>query len=443
MRGVRGTRDGIRGRLAGTATAALAVVAVAAAAGGCTGGDGGGGEPTPDGATYPPADALERLWAVPGGDTGVAGWSTPDTFATAVLPGTLRGYDPETGAERWRLALPEGSTEICAMSEEPNAAGIVAVVFRTPVAEGEFDDGFGGSCSTVGAVSLDDGDLLWSESLVDRVEYAAEPEVALGESVLTYAAPYGEVFRFRAADGEELSAATSPGPRTAVLGERRHVLLDQSGEEDWLRVRDAETDELLWERPAGENEGEPLQIVADDPDVPLLVLFDDGGQATLRAYDDTGEPRYELGPDDAGAPATENAWVPFRGPLVEDGVLVTGYADDPRLHAHDLTTGEELWSTPLEGGRPFAIQDGRLLVSVPEHPDDEHRFEQRLYAYDLHGGERTELGLVAHLHPWDPDGPTTPLETAVIPLATDADRTYVLHLVSGGDGPRILAYPLP
>jgi hypothetical protein len=95
-------------------------------------GDKGNGGPTDqtDGAT------VEPLWTTPLAE-GVDGLSSdtwsPQAWVTAdtlVFPDgdTMRGVDVRSGAERWRLRLPEGADQVRAYSESVNETGVGGVL---------------------------------------------------------------------------------------------------------------------------------------------------------------------------------------------------------------------------------------------------------------------------------------------------------------------------
>ncbi|RFU84871.1 hypothetical protein DY218_20200 [Streptomyces triticagri] len=434
----------VRHTWSGAGAAVLCALLLAACSGGGKADDGGKGGSSASKPAKPSGPArLKARWQEP-----VAGnldwvWTGHDMFVVRTgnggksSPGGLAGHDARTGEQRWKLRMPKGTDGVCTMTRQPNADGIGAVVFATRTEHP--DQGIRRDCTTVGALDITTGELLWTERGTEQLR-----AVSLGRSVLSLTRwETGVLQRFDARSGKRLGTLGTPdseiddtfhdGTRIAVGDDARKS----------FTLYDAESGKRLWSSPAGT---ELRRIVTSEPVTTLEVRV--GGKISTRTYDKRGKVLRTLvrdkqihtsergfegdrHPADDGNTIAKPGLVPQ---FVLGDTLVTHLEDEPAKtvddahqvykadHAYDLTAGKLRWKSEEEEHRPelFAAGAGTLLATVADAKG------VRLLAVDPEDGRRKTL---ATLGPADGSD-------RVRPFAWDGERLYA----SKGDS--VAAYPL-
>lgn len=342
----------------------------------------------------PPEWTAEGL---PGENLG--GWWAEERIVQVSEEG-LTAVSTADGEQLWRL---EPDTRVCGTGEE-TAGGIGVVLLEgdheDPEPRPNQEEDPARSCDEVLAVGLDDGNELWRtgpllEAGNPEERYREELDVSVhGDGVVVRIED--ELRGLDAADGsrlwsrEELSAEGSSCPAVG-LGTRdseRAVSVADCGLGDQLSVHvfDARSGEdstaFTYERaPAEFDDGESTVLLNSDPVVVHLDLghrrgpdLDHDPEETESGFDD---PHWEqtLVFDDDGAftaLAREQHWVVERtgsepNMLFTDDRLYTSPSStscSADVEAHDLETGEELWTATMDGSqhRVLAKHGEHLLV---------------------------------------------------------------------------------
>lgn len=393
---------------------------------------------------------LRQLWESPA-DRRISSLSaeashvwTSDTIIAVRYGSSVRGYETGSGERRWEMRLPEGFTDVCAMSEELNVDGIGGLLLEHSTA----------GCSYTAAVDIADGSMLWHRSMGEQDVSLGDFSVSVGEETVTADVSCGEVRRFSLAGGKPLPSpqerdrlcaheADHSGRLLAVRNDpASHDTPDDAGT-GWIpphegkaafQLYDADSGKQLWQRAVNRLGTELHRIIAVDP---LTLDTTERGHRLVRTYDDDGKPLTTIGKTlgfSAGMTVFGTA----------DGVLVAGYDNHqrdlagattsiPRVHAYDLGTGQELWSRPQEGLQPLGIQRGGLLAIQVVYPDPQNNpgvTELWVTRHDLRVPDDSQmLGRI----PLDGAPPQ--------PLAWDDERLYMLDTT--GDEPQLVAYELP
>lgn len=245
------------------------------------------------------SDALPRSTALPGVGTAWPGrWIHNGVLVYGDENG-VRGYDMETGHQKWRVKPPKGAGEPCAMSAEPSVNGVGAVVF----------DAGGDECSYLAAVDLDSGRVTWAKKLLSKYGENG-PQVEVGDKYLSVALNNVEgmkTYDVRTGAAADPFAAGGIDCAYHFVFSADHVVA-KPGCHDQLVVLDTQ----YGGKPAvvPHQKGRPVKILSDDPlrvvvtttdaeDSPqkLLVFSDDG--ASHRTVDLQG-PAAKMVLDDAG-----------------------------------------------------------------------------------------------------------------------------------------------
>ncbi|WP_326597699.1 outer membrane protein assembly factor BamB family protein [Streptomyces sp. NBC_01803] len=325
----------------------------------------------------PPAE-LAQVWHAPAIAAGIGAqdatatrlWANDETV-TVVSTAGVSGYGAVDGEPLWDAPLPEGATRPCAAAERVNAAGTGAVLYAAADPVGADPPG---SCSVLGAIDTESGELLWSADLLTpdgRAVEAGGVTVTVGNDTVTVnldtaGSPTG-FHRFEAETGTELAAPEPPGGlawdcatgrQTLAIrhADSRVVALTRCGGEPELSVYHADTGGLEWTHPGSDPDLGFTDIVAGDP---VLLHQDDD----LVGYSENGDELWRLPMADlvpAESAVVGEVLVARRAPAEEaaDAAVFTGY---------DLTDGSPLWEAELpEDVRLFDADDnGRLLLGHP------------------------------------------------------------------------------
>ncbi|GAA3849105.1 PQQ-binding-like beta-propeller repeat protein [Streptomyces sedi] len=356
---------------------------------------------------------LEERWAsepalqAREAEESLATWVVDD----AVVVVTERGgwaFETATGEQRWAMTDDESQLSPCVVSPEPNAAGLVAIVF---------EPAGGGPCDVVGAVDTRTGALLWSRRLPEPLGPTAGREipVATGDEVITVdVRQAGSHHRF-SPEGAEMPLLDPPSE-----GCQERLEWVQSAEYTLARCGDTLTafatgsGEELWTERAG-----PRPVEAIVPGAPLMVI----GTHSVTSLGDNGEVTGEASFKDPvdGIPL-----------LLGESRLVSPVRWSPGLNLG----GADLAHSPSPSWRQ-EFGDGVLAGAGDDHvlvvaPADEGDAEQVLLRVNTEDGERTEVGGFS--------------SATVLAAAVDGDTLYA---ITAGEDPaergkaRVIAFDRP
>ncbi|MFC8453387.1 PQQ-binding-like beta-propeller repeat protein [Kitasatospora sp. NPDC057223] len=312
------------------------------------GGGGGGGE----------SGSYSVAWAAPKAENSSASsllgiWGTDKVTVRGDENG-IRAYSLADGRPAWSIAPPAGTKEFCAMSPAPNGRGIGAVALNT----GD------GDCSTLGAVDVTAGTLLWSKKVgADRLY---SPTLSVTDKVVAMGGGE-EAGGFSTADG---TPAWTYKPRdrscsvTAKAAGSAVVVTDRcygSGvsPKSQLQILDADSGKTAGQLTlSGENERVEA-VLSAEPLVLAMSAGDDGDY--VFGFDRAGKPTAKIPAKEAGSDSLEFSDVsdPFTLNTVSGTTLYVQSRDSvrPTVQAFDLTTGSKLWEK--DGGG----EQGMRLVS--------------------------------------------------------------------------------
>lgn len=333
-----------------------------------------------------PASALDLAWkssALPRSTarsgTGMqwpGRWTHRRTFVYGDENG-VRGYDIETGKQRWKVKPPKGAGEPCAMSTDPGYNGVGAVVF----------DAGGDECSFLAAVDLDSGRVTWSKKLLSKYGENG-PQVYVGDRYISVALNSVEGMKmFDVRTG----AAADPFASSGIDCEF-HFVFSQA----YVVAKPECHDEMvvLDTQNGGDpvavphQKGQPVQILSDNPlRVVVTTGEDEDGPRQLLTLSDDGE---SFKTTNLEGTAARMVVRDAGNRITEDGLyfckLNNGYNA-----VIDLTTGEAVWKA--KKARTAFIGDDssnkRMLIAVS---DPETTYWTRVGTLDTDMGKMTYAG---------------------------------------------------
>jgi outer membrane protein assembly factor BamB len=315
------------------------------------------------------ADPEAEAWPMFGADPGGSGWAdvTPpgedvteawtadlddgrgnpvvaDETVYVVARSTIRAYDATSGDEDW-------STEV-GLTGGTSPAPLVTdgIVYVTP------GDGF------LYAVSADDGERLWGESVAGGSASSFASPRRVGETIV--AGDAARLGGFDAESGEEQWSTELPNTvlGTVVDDERAYVGILGAGGEDSVYAFDAETGDSEWSYEGNRNGSNEPTVV--DGTVYGAGMGDMGTNGYVYALDaENGSERW----------TTELESTVVTSPAVVDGRLyVTD--EDGALYAIGTESGDVQWQESVwdesdrEGNPPKisapAVADGRIHLGT-------------------------------------------------------------------------------
>ncbi|MFE2727259.1 PQQ-binding-like beta-propeller repeat protein [Kitasatospora sp. NPDC059327] len=340
-----GTTSGTGGTTGGSTTDPSAT----AGTGGTTGGGGNGGKA----GSYSLAWTAAKPANAASGSQLLGVWGADKTVVRADSYG-IRALNSADGKELWTITPPAGAKEFCAVSYGVNSKHIAAVALNT----GDSD------CSTVGAVDISTGKLLWSAKVsTDRM---SSPTLSVTEKVIGIGgnvagavniADGSPVWQFQPRDKDCNVYGKAAGNQIAVSD---RCYGSNANPKSQLVLVDTDTGKATSAAPI------PLtgsiervdKVVSDQPLV-LLVTNGPNGDYIL-PFDKSNKPLTPMSVKEPGADSLRLSGQSdaFTQNVVSGTTLyVQTNPSKPAVNAYDLTTGKRLWSST--GG----TNDGIRLVS--------------------------------------------------------------------------------
>jgi outer membrane protein assembly factor BamB len=275
--------------------------------------------------------------------------------------GTLHAFDLATGEQLWQAEAPHRIH-----SEMIVSGGTVWVGYGDRGEEGQ-DGRRGDGPGGVLALDAATGEQQWQYEVDGHVV----PTPVLHDGRIHAAAGDRRLHVIDAATGEEIEQVDVGSTMSMAAPAAADGLLYTAGlrPEPKLVAYDMEARAMAWETPLP-------QVDSGLDDVPPAVS---GGVVVTTSHRDvvpaerlehwahgvdaaTGEPLWEVLLGEGPFAADNRAGAP----VVADGVVHVGSPTTQRLHALDLRTGEELWSTdsgPIEAAP--AVVDGTVVYATP------------------------------------------------------------------------------
>ncbi|MER7753196.1 PQQ-binding-like beta-propeller repeat protein [Kitasatospora sp. NPDC097643] len=361
---------------------------------GTTGTTGGVTDPptTPGktGATYNVAWTLPKA---PGADSSASMlgvWGTDKTLVRVDSTG-IKGYNAADGKDAWTIPVPSGSKEICTASYAPNSKSIAAISLNT----GDHD------CSTIAAVDLNQGKLLWSvkagtERLSQPTLSVTEKTVAIGGSLvgglnIDNGSP---VWQYTPRDKYCSLYGRAAGAQIAVSDS-----CFNSSPKAQLVLLDSDTGKTTSSAMALTGSYEEVDKVVSDQPLVLLMTGGSSGDYIL-PFDKNNKPMNPMSVKEAGA---DSLRLSGQADAMTRSVVsgTTLYAQigggKPAINAYDLTSGKRLWSAASTD----TSQDIRIVSGTDKNGKVRAIVEQgydkpsRLVTLSPTDGSMTDIGTMA------------------------------------------------
>ncbi|MGW2253015.1 outer membrane protein assembly factor BamB family protein [Kitasatospora sp. NPDC001660] len=353
-------------------------------AGGNNGGNNGGG------ASYNVAWSVPKGTDSDGSNQMLGIWGT-DKLTVRVDSSGIRAYNLSDGKPAWSVPVPTGAKELCAASYSPNSKNVGAVAFNT----GDSD------CSTMGAVDLTTGKMLWSAKVSnDRV---SDPTLSVTDKVLAIGGRVvgavnidngSTIWSWKPRDSSCSVAGRAAGAQI-VVSDRCY----ESSPKSQLYVVDAET---------GAQKSTPLalagsiegvdKIVSDQPLVALITNGTNGDY--VLPFDKSNKPGT---PMSVKEPGSDSLRLSGQGDAISQNVVsgnilyVQASGTKSAVNAYDLTTGKRIWSAT----NSTANQDIRLVSGYDKDGKvrailtQGYKKPARLVTLSPNDGSMTDLGTLA------------------------------------------------
>ncbi|MEU6237423.1 PQQ-binding-like beta-propeller repeat protein [Kitasatospora sp. NPDC047058] len=315
-------------------------------------------------------------------------WGTDKSTVRADSSG-IRGINAADGKELWTIAPPAGTKEFCAASYGVNSKHIAAIGLNT----GDSD------CSTVGAVDVTTGKLLWTvkvspERMSSPTLTVTEKVVGVGGSVvgglnLTDGSP---AWSFQPRDKDCSLFGKAAGAQIAV-SDRCYGPTTKSQ----LVVVDADTGKAATGAPITLT-GSIERVDKVISDMPLVLLVTNGPNGDyILPFDKSTKPLTPMSVKEPGADSLRLSGQSdaFTQNVVSGTTLYvqTNSSSKPAINAYDLTTGKRLWSST--GGDAQGIRlvsgtdkDGKVRAVL----DMGYSKDAKLVTLSPADGSPTDLG---------------------------------------------------
>ncbi|MGW4895457.1 outer membrane protein assembly factor BamB family protein [Kitasatospora sp. NPDC004240] len=311
--------------------------------GGTTTGSSSGGTATGGGGTKAGTYALS--WSAPKSATSSSGsllavWGTDKVIVRGDTNG-IKAYNSSDGKEAWSITPPAGTKEFCSMSYGMNSNKIAAVSLNT----GDSD------CSTIGAVDVANGKLLWSAKV--STTRLSSPSLSLTDNVIVVggSSAFGAV---KITDGSAAWQYTPRDKSCSLYGEAagtQLVVSDRcyggSGPKSTLTVLDAESGKAASQAMTLEGTIERVEKVISDK--PLVVEMASGVNGDyILSFDKDNKPIAKMPTKEAGSDSLRLSGTsePYTLNIVSGTTLYVQVDASAKgsINAYDLTTGKRLWS---------------------------------------------------------------------------------------------------
>lgn len=403
---------------------------VAADNGGTTDNGGTSNGPTPG--PGPKGGSFNVAWSVPkpaGADTStqlLGVWGT-DKLAVRVDGSGIKAYNLTDGKEAWTIPVPAGSKEMCTASYGANSKGVAAVSFNT----GDSD------CSTVGAVDLTQGKLLWSvKVLADRM---SSPTLSVTENVVAVGG--NMVGALNIANGQPAWQFQPRDKDCSVRGKAAGVQIAVSdrcygttGPKSQLVVVNAET---------GKPTSAPItltgsieQVDSVVQDKPLVLLMSSGPQGDyILPFDKDNKPGNQMSVKEPGSDSLRLSGQDealTRNVVSGTTLYVQVSGGKPGINAYDLTTGKRLWAaTSGSTSNDMRLvagtdKDGKVRAVV----DQGYNKPARLVTLSPTDGSLSDLGTMTM-----PSSMGIGSSSSEYLISDDGAAVYAFRRFSASDGP--------
>ncbi|MFH8381902.1 PQQ-binding-like beta-propeller repeat protein [Kitasatospora sp. NPDC018058] len=296
----------------------------------------GGPTPAPGNATYKVAwnaakpqnsDASSQLLGV---------WGAGQTAVRADSTG-ITAYNLSDGKQAWNIPVPSGSKELCTASYSHNSKNIVAVSFNT----GDYD------CSTIGAVDIAQGKLLWTvKASADRL---SSPTLSVTDKVVAVGPVGGlnidngqPVWQLKGRGKDCTVYAATAGSQIAIT-DRCYDTSPKSV----LQIVNAET---------GQPTSQPIPLTGSIERIdkvvstnPLVVLMSSGPNGDyVLPFDKDNKPGNQMPTKESGS---DSLRLSGQSDAISQNVVsgttlyVQVSGSKSGINAYDLNTGKRLWAT--------------------------------------------------------------------------------------------------
>ncbi|MFG3053715.1 PQQ-binding-like beta-propeller repeat protein [Kitasatospora sp. NPDC048239] len=392
-------------------------------ASGSTGGTGGGGGK---------AGAYNLAWSAAKPANASSGaqilgiWGAEKTVVRADTTG-IRGLGSADGKELWSVAPPAGAKEFCTVSYGVNSKHIAAVSFNT----GDSD------CSTVGAVDISTGKLLWSTKV--STERISSPTLSITDKVIAVGgsnavgavsvADGSPVWQFQPRDKDCSIYGKVAGNQIAVSD---RCYGSNANPKSQLQIVDAETGKASGAATPLDGTIERVDKVVSDQPLVLLMTGNSSGDYLL-PFDKSNKPMAKMSVKEPGADSLRLSGQAdaFTQNVVSGTTLyVQVNPSKPAVNAYDLTTGKRLWSST--GGTNEGIRlvsgtdkDGRVRALL----DMGYGKDAKLVTLSPTDGAPSDLGVISV-----PKGTYTSYSTSEYVLQSDGSL-YGFSRGAGSDAP--------
>ncbi|MFJ2865399.1 PQQ-binding-like beta-propeller repeat protein [Kitasatospora sp. NPDC087314] len=345
-------------------------------------------------------------------------WGT-DKVAVRADSAGIRAFNTSDGKEAWTIPVPAGSKELCSASYSTNSKNIAAVSFNT----GDSD------CSTVGAVDISQGKLLWTVKVSnDRVSSptlsVTDKVVAIGGNVVGgLSIDNGSaVWQFQPRDKDCSLYGRAAGNQLAVSDR----CYGGSGPKSQLVIVDADSGKAASTPITLTGTIERIDKVVQDQPLVLLMSSGPNGDYIL-PFDKTNKPGNQMSVKEPGADSLRLSGQSdaYTQNVVSGTTLyaqITGTKS--AVNAYDLTTGKRLWSA----ASATSSQDIRLVSGTDKDGKARAIVSQgynkpaRLVTLSPTDGSMTDLGTMAM-----PNGLDIGMSLSEYVVSTDGSAVYAFR----------------
>ncbi|MEU3572687.1 PQQ-binding-like beta-propeller repeat protein, partial [Kitasatospora sp. NPDC036755] len=353
-------------------------------------------------------------------------WGT-DKLAVRVDSSGIRAYNLTDGKEAWTIPVPAGSKELCTASYGANSKGVAAVSFNT----GDSD------CSTVGAVDLAQGKLLWSVKVsADRM---SSPTLSVTENVVAVGgnavgalsiASGQPAWQYQPRDKDCVLRAKAAGAQIAVSDR----CYGTSGPKSQLVIVNAETGKAASTPITLAGNIEEVDSVVQDK--PLVLLMSNGPQGDyILPFDKDNKPGNQMSVKEPGSDSLRLSGqdeAVTRNVVSGTTLYVQVSGTKSGINAYDLNTGKRLWSANSgSAGNDMRLvagtdKDGKVRAVV----DQGYNKPARLVTISPTDGSLTDLGTMAM-----PSSMNIGSSTSEYLISDDGAAVYAFRRYSATDGP--------
>ncbi|MFJ8625217.1 PQQ-binding-like beta-propeller repeat protein [Kitasatospora sp. NPDC093550] len=382
--------------------------------------------PGPKGATFNVAWSAAKGANADSSNQLLGVWGT-DKTAVRVDSSGIKAYNLTDGKEAWTIPVPAGSKELCTASYASNSKGIAAVSFNT----GDSD------CSTVGAVDLNQGKLLWSVKVsADRM---SSPTLGVTENVVAVGgnavgalniATGQPAWQYQPRDKSCSLHGRVAGPQIAVSDR----CYGTSGPKSQLVIVNADSGAAASTPITLTGSIEEVdQVVSDKP---LVLLMSNGPQGDyVLPFDKDNKPGTQMSVKEPGSDSLRLSGqdeAVTRNVVSGSTLYVQVSGTKPGINAYDLNTGKRLWAaTTSSSGNDMRLvsgtdKDGKVRAVVEQGYDK----PARLVTLSPTDGSMTDIGTIAMSNGLD-----IVSSTSEYVLSDDGSAMYAFRRYSSTEGP--------